>query len=66
MGHELRVETSENGVSGDRGEEVGDRAVLWGEELSIEEVARKAGTIPYTLMCGVTARVNRQYRGARG
>jgi alanine racemase len=42
---------------------VGDRAILWGDDLPVEEIADKAGTIPYTLLCGVTARVNRQHRG---
>ena len=42
---------------------VGDRAVLWGDDLPVEEIADKAGTIPYTLLCGVTARVHRQHRG---
>jgi len=30
---------------------------LWGEGLSVEEVALWADTIPYTLVCGVTQRV---------
>jgi len=42
---------------------VGDRAILWGDDLPVEEIADKAGTIPYTLLCGVSARVNRQHRG---
>ena len=42
---------------------VGDRAILWGDGLPVEEIADKAGTIPYTLLCGVTARVNRQHKG---
>ena len=41
---------------------VGDRVVLWGEGLPVDEVAAWAGTIPYTLFCGVTARVPRRYR----
>lgn len=35
----------------------GDPVVLWGEELPVEEVARCADTIPYTLLCGITQRV---------
>jgi alanine racemase len=42
---------------------VGDRAILWGDDLPVEEIADKAGTIPYTLLCGVTERVNRLHRG---
>ena len=30
---------------------VGDRAVLWGRELSVDEVARHSGTISYELLC---------------
>jgi alanine racemase len=36
---------------------VGDPVVLWGRGLPVEIIARAAGTIPYTLLCGVTARV---------
>lgn len=43
----------------------GDRATLWGEGLPIEEIAKAASTIPYTLMCGITPRVSRAYRGGR-
>lgn len=35
----------------------GDRAVLWGRDLSVDEVATHAGTIGYELLCGVTKRV---------
>jgi alanine racemase len=35
----------------------GDSAVLWGEQVPVEEVARSAGTIPYELLCGVSQRV---------
>ncbi len=36
---------------------VGDSVVLWGEDLPVEEIAKYASTIPYTLLCGVTQRV---------
>jgi alanine racemase len=36
---------------------IGDPVVLWGEGLPVERIARAAGTISYTLLCGVTARV---------
>jgi len=36
---------------------LGDRVVLWGSELPVETIATYAGTIPYTLLCGVTSRV---------
>lgn len=37
---------------------IGDPVLLWGEGLPVEEIARRANTIPYTLLCGVTQRVN--------
>jgi alanine racemase len=41
----------------------GDTAVLWGAGLPVEEVASAAETIPYTLLCGVSLRVPREYLG---
>lgn len=38
---------------------VGDPVTLWGEALPVEEVAARAGTIPYQLLCGVTQRARR-------
>jgi alanine racemase len=35
----------------------GNRAVIWGSGLPVEEVAAHAGTIPYELLCGVSQRV---------
>jgi alanine racemase len=40
----------------------GDPAVLWGEGVPVEEVARCAGTIPYELLCGVSQRVQLEIR----
>ncbi len=40
---------------------VGDSVVLWGKGLPIEEISMCTGTIPYTLMCGVSKRVPRTY-----
>lgn len=37
--------------------QVGSEVTLWGEGLPVEEIAYQAGTIPYTLMCRVAARV---------
>jgi alanine racemase len=42
--------------------QIGSQVELWGENLPIEMVAEYADTIPYTLMCGVTNRVQRRYR----
>ncbi|WP_394752401.1 alanine racemase [Crenothrix sp.] len=35
----------------------GDPVLLWGNELPVEEIADCANTIPYTLVCGITQRV---------
>nr|WP_221896605.1 alanine racemase [Bathymodiolus japonicus methanotrophic gill symbiont] len=35
----------------------GDQVMLWGDGLPVEEIAECAGTIPYTLLCGITRRV---------
>lgn len=35
----------------------GDPVTLWGDGLPIEEIAHHADTIPYTLLCGITQRV---------
>lgn len=35
----------------------GDPVILWGKDLAVEEIALWADTIPYTLVCGVTQRV---------
>ena len=44
----------------------GDRVVLWGEGLPVEEVAEAAGTIAYQLLCGLTTRVPRLGTGQGG
>jgi len=36
---------------------VGDRVVLWGKGLPVEDIARHAATISYDLTCGMTRRV---------
>jgi alanine racemase len=40
----------------------GDPAVLWGDDVPVEEIARLAGTIPYELICGVSQRVHHEMR----
>ncbi len=40
----------------------GDTAILWGEELPMEVIARHARTIPYVLPCGLTSRVHYSYQ----
>ncbi len=39
---------------------VGSSVELWGENVSVDVVAKRAGTIAYELLCGITARVKRQ------
>lgn len=41
--------------------DIGSKVELWGRQLSVNEVARHCGTIPYTLFTGVTKRVPRHY-----
>ena len=52
------------------GVRIGDEVVLIGkqgrEEISVEEVACWADTIPYEILCGVGKRVPRVYKGAEG
>ena len=38
--------------------QIGDRVILWGEQLPIEKIAEASGTISYELLCGVTSRVH--------
>jgi len=40
---------------------LGQVAVLWGQDLPVEEIAAAAGTIGYELLTGVTARVPREH-----
>ena len=37
---------------------IGDSVTLWGDGLPVEQIASKAGTIAYELLCQVTSRVN--------
>ncbi|GIA77559.1 alanine racemase, biosynthetic [Vibrio cholerae] len=43
---------------------VGDEAMLWGNELPVEEVAAHIGTIGYELVTKLTSRVEMSYYGA--
>lgn len=40
---------------------VGDTVELWGENVSVNEVASCCDTIPYVLLSGLTKRIKRQY-----
>lgn len=37
--------------------QIGNPVILWGEGLSVDEIADAAGTIGYELLCGITQRV---------
>lgn len=54
-------------ISGIKGVEIGDCAVLFGvdecgNEISADELAQKIGTISYEVLCAVSNRVRRVYR----
>lgn len=40
---------------------VGDKVILWGADLPVEELARRVDTIPYELLCNITSRVQFSY-----
>jgi len=40
---------------------IGTRVELWGEQFSIDEVAKQSDTISYELMCQITPRIKRIY-----
>ena len=41
--------------------EIGSEVTLWGNGLSVDEIAKSAGTIGYELLCSITERVYRNY-----
>lgn len=43
---------------GDTVAKAGDLVTLWGKGLPVEDIAKHSNTIAYTLLCGVTQRVN--------
>jgi len=48
-------------ITGEEGIKEGDEVLVFGPGLSISELARRAGTIPYELMTGISRRVRRVY-----
>lgn len=42
--------------------QAGDLATLWGQDLSLDEVAAKTGILSYNLTCSVARRVSFEYR----
>ena len=41
----------------------GDEVELFGPNIPVEEVALRAGTIPWEIFTGITPRVERVYKG---
>ena len=41
---------------------IGSTVELWGETVSVDEVAVSAGTIGYELLCAISTRVRRAVR----
>lgn len=41
--------------------QLGDKVTLWGDGLSVDEIALQCGTISYELLCQVTSRVKMRY-----
>jgi alanine racemase len=64
----ISMDTTVVDVTGIPNVDVGDVATLIGrdgrDELTVDEVARRAGTISYEVLTGLTARLPRLYRGA--
>ena len=48
-------------VTGIPGVKQGDEVIIFGKEISIQELANWAGTIPYEIMTGISERVKRVY-----
>lgn len=40
---------------------IGDSVELWGENVSVNEIASNSDTIPYELLCGLTNRVRKEF-----
>jgi alanine racemase len=41
--------------------EEGDEVIIFGSRLPVQEIAERAGTIPYEIMTGISQRVRRVY-----
>jgi alanine racemase len=48
-------------VTGIKNVKEGDEVIIFGKELPVEEMAARAGTIPYEIMTGISQRVKRVY-----
>jgi alanine racemase len=40
---------------------LGDDVELWGDDISVADIASAANTISYELLCGISGRIHRQY-----
>jgi alanine racemase len=49
-------------LSGTPNAQIGDAVQLWGAQLPVESIADFADTIPYELVCGISQRVQVEYR----
>jgi alanine racemase len=48
-------------LSSQKNAKPGDPVTLWGDGLAVEEIAKYADTISYTLLCGITQRIKVSY-----
>ena len=48
-------------LGADASDAIGDRVILWGDDLPVEEIAEHAGTIPYQLVTGILNREPSEY-----
>jgi len=48
-------------ITGITGVNEGDEVIIFGSELSIQQIAEWANTIPYEIMTGISQRVKRVY-----
>jgi alanine racemase len=57
----IAMDSSAVDLGAEAEDRIGDRVSLWGDAVPVEEVAQFAATIPYTLVTGITERVERVY-----
>ena len=62
----VSMDTCSVNLGPDAPDQVGDSVVLWGDGLPVEDIARRAGTIPYQLVCGVVNREPAEYLDEAG
>jgi alanine racemase len=42
--------------------QIGDSVTLWGDDLSLDEIAEHTGILSYNLTCSIANRVAREYK----